>query len=166
MYIIRVYNSCGTYCAKRSLHQRKAVVSGQKSGGGGRGGKIQQPLPTQIHHRRVIGVICPRGNKSNGQFIKRQQCPFSSFSSRVWPRRPVTRRVRLSHFSSFLYNFASDKCYIQTVSAVPRSFGFFPHRNSTPTALLSRSQTSPLPNRWDARIKQWTNYATSFHFCS
>lgn len=41
----------------------------------------RQPLPTQIR-RRVIGVICPRGNKSNGQFIKRQQCPFSSFSSR------------------------------------------------------------------------------------
>jgi len=84
------------------------AVPGYKSGGGGREGKIQQPLPTQIRRRRVIGVICPRGNKSNGQFIKRQQCPFSSFSSRVWPHRPVTCRVQLSHFSSFLYTATSN----------------------------------------------------------
>lgn len=53
-------------------------------------------MPTQIRCR-VIGVICPRGNKSNGQFIKRQQCPFSSFSSHAClshppPHpRPITR---------------------------------------------------------------------------
>jgi hypothetical protein len=123
-----------------------------------RGGKIRQPLPTQIRRRRVIGVICPRGNKSNGQFIKRQQCPFSSFSSRVWPHRPVTCRVRLSHFSSFFffYTAAFNHLHIDrfghfTVFWIPL---LSPRELYHGTALLSRFRTSPLSYKWDAHVIQ------------